>query len=131
MNNFLSVRAASFGLLSVLALIVIFYLIVLVGILPYEIVWGGRLEDSSQMIVFEILSITLNLFMLFVVGVRAGFVMQRTNPLVIKSCLWLMAILFIVNTIGNLFSINQWEKMIFTPITIMLTIFSLRLALSK
>ncbi len=131
MKNFLSIRVATYGLLSMLSLVIVFHFLVLTGIVPFEIVWGGRIKDSSEMEVFEAFSITLNLLMLFIIGIKSGFIKLSLNPTIIKISLWLMFVLFFVNTMGNLFSINQWEKIIFTPITIVLAVFSLRLALSN
>jgi hypothetical protein len=42
-----------------------------------------------------------------------------------------MVALFSVNTAGNLFAINDWERWIFTPLTFLLAIFSLRLAIEN
>jgi hypothetical protein len=42
-----------------------------------------------------------------------------------------MAGLFFLNTIGNLLSNNQLEKILFTPLTTILFVFSLRLAIDK
>ena len=131
MNKLLSVRIASYGLLLMFSLILVFHFFVLAGIIPFAIVWGGRIKDSSELVVFETFSITINFLMIFVVGVKAGLVKLKWNPRFIEISLWLMFVLFFVNTMGNLFSLNQWEKIIFTPITIVLAIFSLRLALSN
>jgi len=37
--------------------------------------------------------------------------------------------LFLLNTFGNAFSKNKIERLLFTPVTVLLTIFSLVLAL--
>jgi hypothetical protein len=42
-----------------------------------------------------------------------------------------MAILFLVNSVGNLLSKTKLEKTIFTPLTILLTLFSVVLALER
>lgn len=93
-------------------------------------VWGGRLQSQEQMILFEMTSILINGVMLGVVAVYVGYLKAKVNPKIIKAALWLMVILFSFNTIGNLFSNNELEKMIFTPITLLLAFFSLRLALA-
>jgi hypothetical protein len=38
---------------------------------------------------------------------------------------WIMAILFVLNTLGNIISKNKYEKIIFTPVTILLTLLML------
>jgi hypothetical protein len=50
---------------------------------------------------------------------------------VITYSLWLMTGLFLLNTLGNALSKNKLEKRLFTPVTILLAIFSLTLALAN
>ncbi len=80
MKKIISQRAAAIGLLSILGAVVIFHLLVVVGIIPFKIVWGGRLKDQSQMLSFEAVSIALNLIMLSVVAVKAGLLKIRISP---------------------------------------------------
>lgn len=83
------------------------------------------------MVGFELVSITLNLLMLAIVLHKGGFVKERFSKRVIKTALWAMFALFIVNTVGNLLSVNEIEKLVFTPLTILLALFSFKLAISK
>jgi hypothetical protein len=104
---------------------------IMTGIIPFEIVWGGRLKDKSQMLTFETISVVVNLVMLTVVAIKAGILKTGINPVIIRIFLWIMFVIFFLNTIGNIFSNNELEKIIFTPLTLILSIFSLRLAISK
>jgi hypothetical protein len=131
MKNLISEKLAVYGVLITLSLIVIFHLLVISGIVPFEIVWGGRLQTHAQMLRFESISILMNLVMLGIVVTRAGFFKVNPNLLVIRVALYLMAGLFFLNTIGNLLSNNQLEKIIFTPVTSVLFIFCLRLAMGQ
>ncbi|HUH33568.1 MAG TPA: hypothetical protein VLZ28_06405 [Daejeonella sp.] len=131
MNNIDTRQIATYGLLSILSIIVLFHLLVICGIIPFEIVWGGRLKDFSQMIVFETISISLNLVMLFVVASDASLIKLKLNSLIIRIGLWTMCALFILNTAGNLLSNNETERLVFTPLTVLLSVFSFRLAVSR
>ncbi len=122
-------QIASRGLLLILSLVILFHLLVIAGVIPFQVVWGGRLKDTSQMLVFESVSILLNLLMLTVVSIQAGLVKVTLNQRILKIAFWLMGILFFLNTIGNLVSLNQLERLVFTPLTFLLALFSLRLAL--
>ena len=126
---FISEPFASRSLMVLFALIIAFHLLVFFQVIPFQIVWGGRLNSVSEMYSFEAMSIALNLLMLAVVSVRSGVLSLGVNPRVIQVLLWLMTALFILNTVGNLLSINETEKLIFTPITLVLSIFCIRLAL--
>jgi hypothetical protein len=131
MANFDTKRIATYGILIILSLFVIFHLLILLRVIPFEMVWGGRLKNASQMVSFETVSIVINLIMLAGVGVHAGILQLKINPMVIKAGFGIMFVLFLLNTIGNLSSENEWEKMVFTPLTLLLSLFSLRLALGK
>jgi hypothetical protein len=131
MNTLLTKRIATIGLLFILFLIVIFHFLVMLQIIPPGIVWGGRVQNSSQMLALETVSITVNLMMLGIVSIDAGYLKVKTNRVIIKIALWTMFVLFLSNTFGNLLSINELEKIIFTPLTFLLSIFSLRLAMNK
>ena len=69
--------------------------------------------------------------MLVTVLIRSGYLNVQFNKKIITVALWIMAGLFLLNTIGNLVSTNAIEKIIFTPLTILLSIFSWRLTSRK
>ncbi len=129
MRRLISVHTAARSVIIVLSLIIIFHLLVLAGIIPYKIVWGGRLENTTDMIRFEVVSIGLNLFMLAIVANKAGYLNWGKSKQWIRIGLWIMVVLFSINTLGNLVAINIWEKIIFTPLTLLLAFFSFRLAI--
>ena len=131
MKKIISASTASIGIIIILSLLIIFHLLVLVDIVPYQVVWGGRIESKSQLSKFEIFSVCINLFMILLVCVKSGFLKILMNQKVLQISLWLMCVLFVLNTIGNLLSVNMIEKIVFTPITIILAFLSLRLAIAK
>jgi len=131
MNKLFTKRSASYCILIILSLIVLFHLLVLTGIVPFQIVWGGRLTNHSQMVQFEMISIGINIVMLAAVAIYAGILKLHIKPLLIRIVLWCMCGLFLLNTIGNLLSTNTFEKMVFTPITLLLAICCFRLAVDK
>ncbi|TGE18368.1 hypothetical protein [Hymenobacter elongatus] len=129
MKLLFSERLAATILLVIFALVVLFHGLVITGIIPFGIVWGGRLQTHSQMLVFETVSIALNALMFGVVAVWVGHWKAAVGAGVLRGALWLMAGLFLLNTVGNLLSTNAVEKAVFTPMTLLLALFSLRLAL--
>ncbi|GAA4300470.1 hypothetical protein [Nibribacter koreensis] len=131
MSHFFSKAVAGWGLLAILLLTILFHGLVLVGIIPYEIVWGGRLKSQEQMLTFETVSILINVCMVTMVAMYLGSIRRWVPMAFLKGMLWAMALLFLVNTVGNLFSVNSFEQMVFTPLTLLLCLFSLRLALAK
>ena len=128
MLNFIPKRFAIHLLLLLFTAVMLFHLLVMLGVIPFEIVWAGRLT-REKMIQFESASLLLNGVMLTVIGIYAGYVNLNVNPKILKGALWIMVALFFLNTLGNLYSNNDLEKIIFTPVTMLLTVFCLRLAM--
>jgi len=122
---------AQLGLLILLSLFLVLHLIILLKLIPYNLVWGGRLNSDKEMYRFEIFSILINLLFVIVILVQGSFLTIDIPKKIIAYALWLMTGLFLLNTLGNITSKNKLEQMLFTPITILLAIFSLILALSN
>lgn len=128
-RQIISKRFSARAAIAILGCSIGFHLLVLTGLIPYTIVWGGRLTTHEEMIVFESLSLLINGLMLAVLLISAGYVPVRINGSVLRALLWAMSILFFLNTVGNMLSTNSLETIIFTPLTFLLSIFFLRLAL--
>ncbi len=122
------VYIAQYGLLIFLFLFVGLHLGILFKIIPYRAVWGGRLKSDAQMYRFEILSVLINLLFICLVLVRANYVEVAIPKKIIAYSLWCMAALFLLNTLGNAISKNKLEKSLFTPVTLLLAVFSIILA---
>ncbi len=125
------ISIAQFGLLILLSLFLVLHFIILLKIIPYNLVWGGRLKSDKEMVRFEIFSIVINALFIIVILVQMHFFIIEIPKKIITYTLWLMTGLFLLNTLGNLTSKNKLEQRLFTPITILLAIFSLILALSN
>ena len=54
-------------LILMFSLILLFHLSIIIGLIDYSIVWGGRLNSKSEMYSFEFTSILLNMFFLMIV----------------------------------------------------------------
>ncbi len=130
MKKLISERTAVRALIILLSAVVLFHLLVLFGVIPHDIVWGGRLTDRSQVTRFELISISINLVMIFVVMIRGRIIKAPIEPLILRIALWVMTVLFILNTIGNIISLNNFERYVFTPITLLLAFFCLRLVMN-
>ena len=125
------INFAQYGLIIVLSIFLILHICVLLKIVPYSIVWGGRLKTDLEMYRFETVSIFINIFFLFIILIQSHFLTIDFPKKTMTIILWVMTALFLFNTFGNAISKNKIEKKLFTPITIILTIFSLILALTN
>jgi hypothetical protein len=108
--------------------VTVFHLLILLGIIPFDMVWGGRLKSASEMVAFEAPSIALNLLFMVIILLIAGYIPSPLPSKVLRVIAWIMTGFFALNTIGNLVSNSGLERIIFTPVTILLSICSYRLA---
>lgn len=125
------VKTAEYGLMVIFSLTIIFHFFVLSGIVPSDIIWGGRVTNPAEIYVFEGVSIGINLLFLVVVLIRIGVIKPQPPKYFLPVAFWIMSVVFLLNTIGNLLAVNKTEMLIFTPITLVLFIFSTILALTK
>ena len=129
--NRIPFKAAALAILTFLTLILFFHIFVLLGVIPYSIVWGGRLESVTQMRVFEIVSIVLNSVIIATVSMKSGYLQPVVSVKTLNFILWLLVVLFTLNTIGNLFSTSTLETIVFTPLTLIGAVLCYRLAIEK
>jgi hypothetical protein len=131
MKEILSEKLAGRLLLFMFSASLLFHLLVILQVIPFQMVWGGRLKDENEMIVFESFSVVVTIIMLLVVGMQAEIIKARISYKIIRVFLWIMTALFALNTLGKLNSVNKWERIIFTPVTFLLAILCSTLAIVK
>ena len=104
-------------LLGIFGAVLIFHFGILLKFIPYEITWGGRLNSDEEMYAFETVSIVINLFLVLLLLIKGAY-MKAFIPLkIVDILLWGFLVLFVLNTIGNLFAKTTFEKF-FTVITL-------------
>lgn len=69
--------------------------------------------------------------MIAVVAIKANVLNVELPQIFIKVILWLMFFLFLLNTLGNVFSLNKFEQLVVTAFTLIVSLLSLRLVLEK
>ncbi len=118
----------SVSLLSgILSLIIVFHLVVLAGFVPKDMVWGGKMETREELLRFETISIGINALLLLLIRIRANATPQTPGHRYSRIACGFFAVLFLLNTIGNLFAENSMETIIFPPVTLLLSVLCLRL----
>lgn len=110
------------ALIAIFSATIVFHVLIVLRIIPYSFIWGGRLKSDRQMYVFEAFSIILNAVFLLLMMTQAGWFNFPVSAQFIKVLLWIMMILFALNSVGNLFSKTKLERTVFTPVTILITI---------
>jgi hypothetical protein len=108
-------------MLGMLLMVTVFHFFIMVKIIPYDIAWGGRLKNDTEMYVFESISIFINLFLISIISIKGNYLKFGVNEKIINWILWIFFILFILNTIGNLLAKTNFEK-IFSVLTLILAL---------
>jgi len=127
----ISMKMSANIIITILLFVFIFHVLVLSGAVPYNIVWGGRLENISQMYIFEIISLIINSIIMFIVCMKVGYIKTYINLKLINVTLWFLVAIFLLNTIGNIVSLSALESMIFTPLTFISALLFYRMAIER
>ncbi|TGK32742.1 hypothetical protein EHQ12_12445 [Leptospira gomenensis] len=115
-------------LILLFAAVILFHCCVVFGLVPYSIVWGGRLRTIREMYIFELISISLNISFIYIVLIRRGTLHKNLTPKFGRLALLILSVLFSFNTAGNLLAVDSLETILFTPITFLLALLCLLLA---
>jgi len=102
---------------------------VLTGVIPYGIVWAGKISTAAEMRKLEVISIAVNAFAILILVLKADYIKHRIPVKIINAIIWLLAVLFSLNTIGNLFAESSLELYFFTPLTFILAVLCFRIVI--
>ncbi|MCA6442173.1 MAG: hypothetical protein ACOVSR_03675 [Bacteroidia bacterium] len=96
--------------LGILIAVILFHICIIIKIIPYDITWGGRLQNDTEMYVFEAISILINVFLSWILLMKGNLVKYKFSNQVVNGILWIFFAIFILNTIGNVFAKTFFEK---------------------
>lgn len=129
-KRFISAQLAGNIMLWAMGILAIFHILVLLGIVSPEIVWGGQFGSSpSNLVVLEIVALIVVALFALIIAAKLNYLDAGRLRRVATIGVWIIFLYFILNTIGNLASGVSVENLIFAPLTIVLAICALRLAL--
>ena len=118
----LKIEHAAMVLLCVPLVLIVFHIANILGLVPQKIVWTGRVTSAGAALLLGIVSISLNLALVFCgatqLGLLRGTGFRRKAEMLTLWMMWWLA----GNTIVNLFSRSKFELIVFTPILLLLTI---------
>ncbi len=96
--------------LVLLLVLILFHLGIITKMIPYDLTWGGRLNNDNEMYLFEGISILVNLFLAVIVLTKGKLIHYRFSEKVIDAILWVFLPVFALNTVANLFAVSIFEK---------------------
>jgi len=102
-----------------LGVLLTFHVMIMSGVIPYDIVWAGKLKSHDEMIRFEAVSIFINSVMLFVFVMKYRLLRNERSNRIIDIIIWIFAAFFLLNTVGNLFSESTLELILGTALTLL------------
>lgn len=115
----------------ILGLLALFHILILLGVLPNSFVWGAKTTDAAEIAKLETVALIMTLFFLAFFLLKKYLMNKGSSQKVINIFMWVMFIWFTFIIIGNILSSSTIEKLIFIPVSIILSLVSLRLALDK
>ncbi len=131
MKTLISFKLAGKMTITIIVLLIIFHILVLLSIVPSNIVWGGQIVDNATLMKHEILRLIGSFIFLVIIIEKLNQHKITKFKKLSNVAFWLIYVYFIITSIAKLTSAVTLEKMIFIPITVILSILLFRLAIEK
>ncbi len=128
MQVFLNPVWIGHSLLIIFSLLFLFHILVLVGVVPANIVWAGKIKTRSDLIKMESISLIVLSIIIAVIAHRLGYHQWWINPRYTQVGIWVFFALFLLNTLGNLTATTAFEKYFFGSLTVLISILLFLLA---
>ena len=130
MKNIISPKTAGIIMLIIFLLLVKMHLLIMLKLIPSNFVWGGQVGGNPpDLILMETIALIAIVFFAMIVMVKVKFLFPDKLRKLSTIGMWLIFVYFVFNTIGNLLSESTLEKLIFTPVAIILSLLAFRLAI--
>ena len=97
---------------------------------PIDFLWGGQMKTVEQLLKFEIVSFLISFIFFFLVIIRSKRLNLPKLIGVTRVAMWVLFVLFLLNTIGNLMATTTFERF-FAIATGLLAFLLLRISLEK
>jgi hypothetical protein len=132
LSNAALVKGAGNTATVLFAIFIGIQLLLATGILPVSIAWGGRQTELTPALrVASIVAVFILGAFIYIIRYRAGLIGTIPAPTAIRVMAWVVTAFMSLNTVGNFASVNSIEKLLFGPITIVITIACLIVSASR
>ena len=119
-------------LLGAFGLLLLLHILIIAQVMPADFVWGGQVEaDGSNLMQLEIVAITLTVFFAGIVVAKIRSLQANKSNILITIGMWVVFAYLVLNTLGNFASGVSAETLFFGPLTIVMALCALRLAIEK
>lgn len=132
MKKLISAQLAGIILLAAFGLLFFFHILVLFGIFPADIVWGGQIRGvQANLVTLETIALIVTALFMIIIAAKLGYIQAGKLSGAVNIGVWLIFAFLLLNTLGNLASGVTFESLFAAPLTIILALCALRLALEK
>lgn len=128
-KNLIPINKAYWVFVGVSCFALCYHLLIITQVVPYANAWGGRLPSLQAMYAFEAFSFINQLFFIGLAYAKYKNIGNRNVQRSLSIILYIIFVLLLLNTLGNIFSKSTFEAVFFTPITLVMSLMALRLAL--
>jgi hypothetical protein len=132
MTKVISAKLAGNILLAAFGLLLVFHVLVLLGLMPSNIIWGGQADGSpSSLMALEWGALLVTALFGILIAAKVDYIKAGRFRIIATVGVWIVFAYLLLNTVVNLVSAVSFENVIFAPITLILALFALRLAIEK
>jgi len=107
-------------LIGLLSVVILLHLAILLQLIPYDIVWAGKIDSLESMYLLETVSLILNGTLMLVLYLKLKHLKQAMPTPVVDAILWIYVVIFGLNSVGNLFSQTLFELIFGTFFTLVM-----------
>ena len=107
-------------LFYVLISLTIFHIMVIIGIIPDNLVWGSRKLSAHKIMELEVFSLVISILIILISWFSVKNIEHGFIKAIQKIILILLGLYFSLNIVLNIISNNIVEKVIFIPVSILL-----------
>ncbi len=127
-----SAKLAGNILLISLGFVAVFHILVIIGVVPANVIWGGQIGNApANLIALELFALLMTALFAGIIAAKAGYINAGRFRKAVARGVWIVFAFFVLNTIGNFASGASAENWIFAPLTILLALCALRLAIER
>ena len=132
MRKLISAKLAGNVLLAAFGLLAVFHVLVLLRVVPADIVWGGQIGSSvANLFMLEMIALVSTILFAVVVAAKMEYIHAVKYSKAITIGMWFIFAYLLLNLVGNLASGVSFENLVFAPLTLLMAVLALRLAIEK
>ena len=132
MKKLINPNLAGQILIGAFFLMLIMHFLILFRLLPSSFIWGGQVsEDGSNLVQLESVAILVTLLFIGITWLKMREIRAGSSKTWINVASWIVFGYLVLNTLGNFASGVSLETLFFGPLTILMAVCALRLALEK